>query len=440
MSVAPASLAELEDLRQHKLMFDNTWTLATVLATALVVLCWYFRLAEVSIGPIICTLAGLALAQLGINSFSGRAASAEALRLLALWSQLTGTLLLGIGWHLFGGLQQPLFPLFVVLPLLPAALVLRFWQEQVALLGLLVVLISGVALSPDTNSFIEERYGIGIAPGHGLPVWLPKSHVAFPDVSTSPAYNLMLITTVAVVGIAVSTTARAFVGRCQRATSRAVSLEGEVARLLQLNAQLVSKAPSAEVLVSSTTGRIVVASERFARAFGVAGTPGGFLLDTVAFAYPAVIRRLMTTGGEEIQGATLHGREVVLRVRAEILGTGAAQVTAMDIEPSDETCWRGALDALDDPVVVLSSRGVVAFLNRSAVQVLGGEAVGAPATQLFDTAEAWWDIAPLESARRIVERGSHRYLASVHRERVAESIGELCIVQLREHPAVTLPA
>jgi PAS domain-containing protein len=436
MNATPAPAPELADLRQHKVMFDNTWTLATVLATALALLCWYFRLAEVSVGPIICTLAGLALAQLGVNSLTARAAAPVDLQLLALCSQLTGTALLGVSWHLFGGLQQPLFPLFVVLPLVPAALVLSFWQEQVALLGLLAVLISGVLLSPDTNSFIEERYGISIVTGHALPAWIPRSHVAFSDVHTSPAYNLMLIITVGVVGMAVSTTARALVGLCRRASSRAVALESEVSRLLQLNAQLVSRAPSSEVLVSSTTGRIVAASERFASAFGAASAPGGFLLDTVAFAYPAVIRRLISNGGEEIQGATLSGREVVLRVRAEVIGAGAAQVTAMNIEPCDETCWRGALDGLDEPVLVVSSRGVVVFLNRSAVQILGAEAVGAAATQLFDTAGAWWDIAPLESARRVVERRSHRYLASVRRERIAESVGELSIVQLREHNTV----
>src|SRR5690242_14749833 len=107
MSEASAtSLPELDEVRQHKVMFDNTWTLATVLATALAVLCWYFRLAQVNIGPVICALAGLALAQLAINSFTGRAAAKAPLQLLALSSQLTGTLLLGVTWHLLGGLQQ----------------------------------------------------------------------------------------------------------------------------------------------------------------------------------------------------------------------------------------------------------------------------------------------------------------------------------------------
>jgi len=428
---------QVDEVRQHKVMFDNTWTLATVLATALAVLCWYFRLAQVNIGPVICALAGLAVAQLGINSFTGRAGSKATLQHLALLSQLTGTLWLGVAWHLLGGLQQPLFPLFAILPLVPAALVLSFWQEQMALLGLLVLLASGVALSPDTNSFIEERYGIGIVSHYVLPGWIPRSHTAFSDVSTSPAYDLVLVATVGIVGIAVSTTARALVALCRRATGRVSALEGNLAQLLQQNAQLVTRAPTAEVLVSSATGSIVAASERFARTFEVADAPGRFLLDTVAFAYPAVIRRLMTTGGEEIQAATLHGRELVLRVRAEIVGSGASQTTALSMETCDEICWRGALDALEEPVFVVNSRGVIVFLNRSAARTLGSAAVGIAAADLFDTGGAWWDIAPLESARRLLDRGEHRYLASVRRERVAESIGELSIVHLRERESVT---
>jgi PAS domain-containing protein len=435
----PSGRPVLDDVRQHKVMFDNTWTLATVLATALAVLCWYFGLAQVNIGPVICALAGLAVAQLGINCFTGRVTSRTPLQLLALLSQLIGTLLLGLAWHLFGGLQQPLFPLFVILPLVPAALVLSFWQEQVALIGLLALLVSGVVLSPDTNSFIAERYGISIVSHYALPGWVPKSRVAFSDVTTSPAYDLMLMISVGIVGIAVSTTARALVALCRRASGRVTALEGKLAQLLQQNAELLTRAPTAAVLVSSMTGGIVAASNRFAHAFGVVDAPGRFLLDTVTFAYPAVIRRLMTTGGEEIQGATLQGRELVVRVRAELIGSGASQMTALSIEPCDEICWRGAVDALDEPVFVVNSRGSVVFVNRSAAKVLGTTAVGRAAAELFDTGGAWWDIAPLESARRLLDRGEHRYLASVRRERVAESIGELSIVHLRERESVTPP-
>jgi PAS domain-containing protein len=433
------SVAALAELRRHKGMFDNTWTLTTLLAAALSVLCGYFGLVQVNVGPIIWTLALLALGQLVIASQGYRATSAAQLRRLALVSQFAGATLMGVSWHFFGGLQQPLFPLFIVLPLLPAALVLGFWQQQAAMLGLLAVLVSGVLLAPDTNSFIAARYGISIAPWYALPDWMPRSAMAFPDVNTSPDYELVMVISVGVIGFALSNTARALVDPCRQSADQLMAQQREVDVLKESNRQLIARAPYGAALVSVGTGRILNASERLQQAFDIRDATGRFLLDTIDFAYPAVIRRLMKTGGEEVQGATVRGQEVVLRVRAQLLGAGTSEVAALSIESCDEICWRGAVDAFAEPVFAINSRGCVAFLNRAALQLLGDDAQGVAASTLFTTGEArWWDIAPLDCARRILDWRGHRYLASLRRERVAASIGELSIVRLQE--TVAAPA
>jgi PAS domain-containing protein len=426
----------LAELRRYKAAFDNTWSLATILATSLAVLGWYFGLSQVDVAPIVWTLAALAVAQLVINSHARPVQSRARLQLLVVASQLIGTLLLGTAWHLLGGLQQPLFPLLVVVPLLPAALLLDFWQRQVVTLAFLLLLLSGVLLSPDTNSFLEERYGLVIASSEALPSWVPRSRVAFADVSTSPAYNLTLLATLAVVGVSVSTAARAVVGLCRRGTEEAVALQNEVERLQRLSTHLVARSPSPSVLVVPSTGRIVNASDRFIQAFDVGDATGRFLLDVISFAHPTVIKRLMASGGEEIQGGTVHGRDAVLRVRAEVLESGTSQVTALNIERYDELGWRGGLDALDEAVFAVNPRGEVVFLNRTARALFGHGAEGAAATSLFDTGTRWWDIAPLDSARRVLDRGDHRYLAFIRRAKIAASIGELSFVHLYERQSV----
>jgi PAS domain-containing protein len=421
--------AALETLRRHKITFDNTWTLTVMLATTLAVLCWYLGLAQVDIAPVIWTLAALAAGQFALGLETRRSPSPARLQWLTLLTQLLGTLLIGVGWHLFGGLQQPLFPLFIILPLLPAALLLGFWQQQLALLGLLAVLASGVLLSPDTNSFIEERYGLHLGALALLPRWLPHSRVAFADVNTSPTYDLMLVVTVAALGVAVSAMARSLTGIFGRGGARVDQLADELARMQQLNAQLVTQAPSAAVLVESGSGRIVRASVRFTRSFGLTDPTGQFLLDTVAFDYPTVVRALLLSGGDEIQGARLAERELVLRVRAEVLGAG---VTALDIEKCDEPGLRGEIDAIEEPVFAVTPAGQLVLPNRSAATLLGEGAEGLAAATVFDgVAGRWWDIAPLESTRRIFRRGSHSYLVSIRRQRVAASIGELAFVRLQ---------
>jgi len=422
----------MEALRRQKAMFDNTWTLATLLATVLVVAWWQLGLAQFAVAPVIWALAALAALQHLLNAQARGAMTAATVRHVALASQLLGTALVAVSWHLFGGIQQPLYPLIIVLPLLTGSLVLTFWQQQIAILAILGVLASGVLLSPDTNSFIQERYGIGLASAHLLPGFIPRSRVVFPDVSTSPAYDLLLTAMVAVVCLALSTTARALVTLCRRDAVQVTALEEEVERLRQATRELVARTP-APVLIASSTGRIVHASDRLIEAFGLEGSAEPFLLDAIPFKHPQVVRRLMMVGGEDVQPATVEGRERLLRLRAEIMPRTSSPLTLLTIESGDDLYLRGQLDALEEPLFAIGADDRLAYLNRSALTLLGPEADGGLATAVFAAHTAhWWEIAPLVSARRLLDYRDRRYYASIRRVRVAESAHELSFVQLAE--------
>jgi PAS domain-containing protein len=422
----------MEELRRHKAMFDNTWTLATLLATVLAVVWWELGLAQFAVGPVVWTLAALASVQYLVNFEMRGVASAQTLRYVALASQLLGTMLFAVSWHLFGGIQQPLYPLIIVLPLLTGALLLTFWQQQIAIVAVLAVLASGVLLSPDTNSFIQQRYGISLASDHLLPSFIPRSRIVFPDVSTSPAYDLLLTTMVGVICLALSTTARALVTLCRRDAAQAASLETEVKRLRHATRELVTRTP-APVLIASSAGRVVHASDRLVEAFGIDDSTEPFLLDVIAFKHPQVVRQLMITGGEDIQPATVLGRERLLRVRAEVLPRTSSPLTLLTIESGDDLCLRGQLDTLEQPLFAIGADGRLAHLNRAALALLGPEADGGLATAVFAADAAhWWEIAPLANARRLFDYRQHRYCASIRRVRIAASVGELSFVHLTE--------
>jgi PAS domain-containing protein len=431
MTPAPESPAG-EELHRHKAMFDNTWTFTTLLAAVVALAWWQLGVAQFAVGPVIWTLAALAAAQSLLNSQARGATSAATLRHLTLGSQLLGTAFVAVSWHLFGGIQQPLYPLIIVLPLLTGTLLLTFWQQQIAIAAIVAVLVSGVLLSPDTNSFIEQRYGIGLASARALPAFLARSRVVFPDVSTSPGYDLLLTTMVAVVCIALSTTARALVTLCQRDTVHVAALDEELERLRQATRELITRTP-APVLVASSTGRIVHASDRLIAAFGLEPAFEPFLLDVIAFRHPQVVRRLMTDGGEDIQPATVNGRERLLRVRAEVLPRASSPLTLLSIESGDDLCLRSERDSLDEPLFAIGADGRLMYLNRAALALFGPEADGAMATAIFDTrATRWWEIAPLPSARHLLDYRERRYSAIIRRVQVAESADDLCFVQLGE--------
>jgi PAS domain-containing protein len=419
---------------QRKSMFDNSWTLSVVLASSAVVVSWYFGLAQFDISPIIWVLAALALAQFALNSRLRKVDTESRVRSRAMLSHALGILMLGAAWHLAGGLQQPLFPLFMALPLIASPLILNFWQQQVSLGVLLIVLGSAVLLSPDTNSFIQARYGIGLVSPDLMPTWMPRSRLAFADVNTSPAFNLLLMGTMAICLMALNAVSRAIIAGLSRSGARSQSLQEELRRAQRITAELIFNAPYPEAIVALSTGRILHASQRFAESFQLpASHDGSFLLDVVKFAYPDVIKRLLNSGGEEIQAATVNGREVVLRVRAATFNLKDSKVARINLENSDDICWRSAFDALEQPAFAVNSHGKVVFLNKSAKAMFGVEAEGADADTVLGlgpSTNRWWDIAPLESARRVVDLRGQPYLASLRRERIAQSIGEMCFVHL----------
>jgi len=98
--------------------------------------------------------------------------------------------------------------------------------------------------------------------------------------------------------------------------------------------------------------------------------------------------------------------------------------------------WRGALDALEQPAFAINSRGNVAVLNRQARAMFGEHVEGFPVADLFDTGTRWWDIAPLDAARRTVSRGDQQFVAAIRREQIAESVGDVTCVYLHERASL----
>jgi PAS domain-containing protein len=412
--------------------FDHAWLLTTLLAAALLIVSWYLGFVSINVVRAVSLLALLTGAQLGLVSATRHVRDTHALQRAVLGSQLLGTVIIGSVWHLAGGLQQPLFPVLILLPLLPAFLLLNLWRRFLACATLVLVLLTGALLSPNAaNSFLDDRYGLRTMQLPSLPDWIPRSHIAFADVSTSTPYEIMLVTTLAVVTIALAATAGVVAALSGKLQQRSLHLRDEVSRLQALNHQLIAAAPAAEILVASSTGKIVSASERFCREFAWRPSAGSFLLDATTFRYPDVIKRLLATGGEDVQAVLVQGREMFVRVHAVPVGATDESLTRVCFERSDELAWRGAVNALDEPVFAVNAASQVVFPNRAMLELFGATVEGRVAETLFDgSADRWWDISPLNSARRIVRHGTNRYIATIRRERLTSSIGDVTLVRL----------
>ncbi len=427
---------DLTELQECKRVFDNVWYLFIALATAALLIPWYLKLNPLDISPAVTALIATTVVQAILNGWARTITSAARLQTLATLAQMTGLIGMGVVWHLMGGLQNPTFALFVIAPMLVGPLVLSVWQQAVVLSLSGALLFSALMLSPTVNSFVDERYGVQLLHPGFIPLSIPRSRVVFPEVTTTPPFDILMLVNLAIAGWALNAASAAVTKLLSRNLHRHRTLQEEAARAGQLADDLIVEAPSPEVLVAPNSGKIIQSSRRFIENFQCSGTTdGAFLLDLIDFRYPAVIKRLMREGGEDLQAAQLNGRQVNLRIRASIISRTGAPVSRMTIEPSEEQCWRGALDAMDDPVVAIDCEGRICFGNRAAVEVLGpfepSQALADQDLGFDSDAARWWDIAPLDSARRLITARGRSYMATIRRTRVAVGVGTMTYVFLQ---------
>ena len=441
MNRNPLCRRDVEELREFKRLFDYAWWSLIAMACVALILPWYLGLNPLDISPAVALLIAMTVVQLFLNDRAQRNTSAARLQMLAALSQGLGLLGMGIIWHLMGGLQNPTFAAFILLPLLLGPLVLNTWQ-QYCVLGLSwMLLFSAIVLAPNINSFIDERYGIRLLHSGLLSAWLPKSRSVFPEVTTTPPYDLLMLVTYAITGWALHATSAAITKIVARTLNRNRSLQADKARSEHLIDDLIAHSTSPEILVASTSGKIVKASRRFAEYFELAHpAEGQYLLDAIDFHYPEVIKRLIRDGGDDIQGARVKGRQMMLRIRAGPMSRAGtmsrddAPLSRMSVEQCEDRCWRGALDAMEEMVLAIDSEGGVCFVNEAASELFG-EPSGAPASDVLrlDGIQApWWDIAPLDFARRSLTLRKRNFVAIIRRKRIAAGIGAITYVILQE--------
>ena len=185
------------------------------------------------------------------------------------------------------------------------------------------------------------------------------------------------------------------------------------------------------MLIASSTGRIVHASDRLIEAFGLEGAAEPL---PRCHRVQASAGRAAPDDGRRRGHPASHGAGGAPAPRARRdIAADVVPLTLITIESGDDLYLRGQLDALEEPVFAIGADGRLAHLNRSALTLFGSEADGGLATAVFAAHPAhWWEIAPLASARRLLDYRERRYCASIRRVRIAESAQELSFVQLAE--------
>ena len=153
--------------RERKRLFDDVWLLTLFVIFIALATPWFLRVLDFDLGPLAWSLFGFGLAYVAGAMATDRVESRRNVFLIVGALQALGVIFLGFLWHLAGGLQNPLFLLVFVMPVIASSLVSLSWQSYLtALLAVVVVALVALIEAPELRWYLIEN---------GIPVqWLIK--------------------------------------------------------------------------------------------------------------------------------------------------------------------------------------------------------------------------------------------------------------------------
>ena len=132
-------------LKERKRLLDDVWLLTLLVIFVAVGLPWYLRLLEIDFAPVAWSLFTYGLLYLAISFAADALRTGRSLLIVIGALQAAGVLFIGFVWHLTGSLQNPMFLLLFVIPVIAGSFILVSWQSYAAAL-LSVATVATVAL------------------------------------------------------------------------------------------------------------------------------------------------------------------------------------------------------------------------------------------------------------------------------------------------------
>jgi PAS domain-containing protein len=357
-------------------VLEDSWLLMVcvpVLATAWP---WLSRTAEVEFGAVASGALAFGLL-LAAAVMLARRAPAGSLRRWAPVLNAAGIALLGFMWLHAGGLQNPAFMLAFVLPVIAASAVSR--RQIYIAAALCIAVAASVALieAPEFRWYVAGfgRTGAWLASGFAAAA-APGGNGAFPGFYAPPGYFVVSLEIFAV-----------FIGACALIAERIATLAETLGAQLALahraaqraqgfGAQLIEQLPIAAMVVEADTLTVLSVSEAFVAAqWSPAGsTVGRALVEAVPFCYPEMVEAAIAGAGGHLRPCPIrvNGELLALDVRIQHVlheGQRLALVTLDDM--TLQLCARAAIDASDDPVVIVDADGAVLAHNQLAALAFG---------------------------------------------------------------------
>lgn len=388
-------------------LLGDTWLLtifAVLLATALP---WFVSAFDIDFGAAAAGVFALGLLHVALTYVAGLTGMSAARRARALAIlHATGIIFVGFVWQQGGGLQNPLFLVAFVLPVIGASFISRWQPYLTAALAIVVVIVVALIQAPELRWYVAGTSAAGawlvsFLGGEGAAVSTP-----FPGFYAPSGFWVVLLEVFAVLLFACAVAAEYLGTVFERLQAHVSASQAEAERGQELWTTLIEQLPVPAFLVDAATLQVICASEQAGPILGAsnAAVAGRGFFESIRFSYPDVVHELITgIGGvarpcmirvaDELRAAEVRVQHVAQR------GRRFALVVIDDV--TEEFCVKVALDAADHASLVVDSQGRVIGFNKPALGLFSGTQIGAEVSRLLShpgSGARWWE--PGLSGRR----------------------------------------
>jgi len=402
-------------------MLQDTWLLtlfAVLLATALP---WFVSSFDVDFASASWRLLLLGIVYVGISAVANRGPAVSASRrriLIGLHS--IAIVVLGLLWQRSGSLQNPVFLLAFVLPLIGAATLSR-WQPYVsAALAVLVVSVVAIGEVPELRWHVGglqniARWIVGSLRGEAL----GGIHAAFPGFYAPVGYDVVLLEVFAILMFACASAAESLGNVLERLFEHLRSARTETANAQDLWTTLVQQLPTPALLVDAESLQVVLTSTSLAAFHSPDATLiGQGMLDAIRFSYPERVQQLVAGEGGVAKGVvvkTADGLRLV-DVRVQHVHYEGRRLALTLLE--DTTlgfALAAALDTDERAALVIDTAGRIVATNKLARVLFPEIEVGSDADRILsrtDGTQRWWEPGVIGRRRVHFTLASHSYVAA----------------------------
>jgi hypothetical protein len=384
-----------DDPRVH--LLDDVWLL-TIFAILLAVGVPWF-VSSFDIDAMLVALGLLALAGIHI-AFTALAAPTRApapwrRRALAVLHAL-GVVVIGYIWRHAGSLQNPVFLVVFVLPIIGAIFLSRWQPYVMAAIAVVVVTIVAMNEAPELRWYASGLSGTG--------AWLAAifdrqgaTAPPFPGFYAPTGYFVVVLEVFAILAFACAAAAEYLGTVFDRLYTHIAVARAEAERGQELWATLIERLPLPALLADVNTLQVLCASEELSARFCAGGAPavGHALFDSVHFSYPEIIQELIGGTGGTVR-AVLHVG-VELRVAdvyvQHIAHRGRRFALLLIADVTEAFGVRAALDADDHAALVIDGQARILAFNKPALALFPELKVGTDASALLSWPGAtgpWW--------------------------------------------------